>query len=82
MCCLVLTNFHINTTLQLTWKGMLYHLCGRHSWASGACEHGTLTEVELAEPIFDPQSAPFKALEAYVTSKALLQQFPYYVHFM
>ncbi|XP_077371760.1 uncharacterized protein LOC144015549 isoform X2 [Festucalex cinctus] len=62
------------------WIGILHHVCNKHSWALGSCQHGHLEE-DYGKEWLQQDSNAHKALVDIILSKRWLGTVHKYLHF-
>ena len=71
---------------QEKWRGVLHHVCNRHEWYQGECEHDALTEPPTNQygieiPYFERGHSDFKLLQKILTEKRWMTSLKYFTKF-
>ncbi|XP_068709173.1 uncharacterized protein [Montipora foliosa] len=66
--------------LKETWVGVLHHVCGEHTWATGQCKHDPLGD-ESAKKYLEKNSKAMAALRKIVLDPKWLSSLHFYVNF-
>lgn len=77
---LELNNFNFSL-VQDTWVGVLHHVCGEHSWASGRCKHEDQENTEGPNNYLNKDSKAMAALRKIVLDPKWLKTLHFYVRF-
>ena len=65
-----------------TWCGVLHHVCGEHTWATGQCKHDAIEDVALSNKNYlEKGSKAMAALRKLVLDPKWLNTLHYYVRF-
>ena len=66
-------------TLQVKWVSVLHHVCDKHEWATGECDHGDQVDDHIA--YFADDEPAFEVLQKIVLDKKWLTSLKHYVRF-
>ena len=76
----------LNDLVKVKWSSLMYHLQNVHTWATGACEHGPLTD-DPRDPdgrqleYLSRYEPGFRALQKIVMDKQWLKSLKFYTRF-
>ena len=62
------------------WVGVLHHVCGEHTWATGQCKHDPLGD-ERAKKYLEKNSKAMEALRKIFLDPKWLSSLHFYVKF-
>ncbi|XP_049428865.1 uncharacterized protein LOC125886583 [Epinephelus fuscoguttatus] len=63
------------------WRGILYHVTGRHEWAFGRCLHEQLNDEDREKEWIQKDSPAYMALIGVVLNKKWLKDVPKFLNF-
>ena len=71
---------------QNKWRGVLHHVCDKHEWYQGECDHDVLTEPPtntygMEIPYFVRGDSDFKLLQKILTDKRWMFSLKYFTQF-
>ena len=76
---LIFLFFFLNCKKE-TWVGVLHHVCGEHTWATGQCKHDPLGD-ESSKKYLEKNSKAMAALRKIVLDPKWLSSLHFYVKF-
>ncbi|CAL9703628.1 unnamed protein product [Knipowitschia caucasica] len=66
---------------KMMWSGVIHHVCNKHTWATGSCEHEPLAEESQDKPWIKPGSEAHRVLTEVVFEKRWLTQVKKFINF-
>lgn len=71
---------HVFQFVQDKWISLLHHVCNKHEWIGGKCDHEDGDHNE-ALPWFDRRDDDFAQLQQIILNPDLLASLKYYTRF-
>ncbi|XP_062379412.1 uncharacterized protein LOC134067939 [Sardina pilchardus] len=65
----------------MMWYGVVHHVCNKHTWANGSCQHDPLEEGSQTKPWITQGSAAHQALAGVVFDKRWLSLVKKFLNF-
>ncbi|XP_029948188.1 uncharacterized protein LOC115388988 isoform X2 [Salarias fasciatus] len=66
---------------KMMWAGVMHHVCNKHSWDAGSCEHEPLADDSQDKPWMTPGSEAHQVLAGIVLEKQWLTQVKKFINF-